>query len=163
MDTSASPNHEVPDPTPCEGCGHDINRPIAFYALIDCPVCTNRTVLCVVCDGGCTTGQIREDGTDPDCNACVGTGLMVSCIKCDGTGLRVGHIDNRRVEYPCLTCGTKGALRCPRCDTDGEVSVFRRFCPGEDIEGRPRRRHPNACDIDRHNWSRVDLDERNIS
>lgn len=159
----STPSLEGPDPTPCEDCGNDITRPSAFYALTNCPVCTNRTVFCVVCNGRCTTEQIREDMTYPDCNACVGTGMMVSCSRCDGTGVRLEHIGTREIEYPCVTCGNKGALRCPRCDAAGEVSVFRRFCPGADLEDRPRRRHPNACNIPRRNWSRVDLDERNTS
>lgn len=161
MDTSASPSLEVPDPTPCGECGNDIHRPSALFEVFDCRVCTNHTVFCVCCNGTCRSPQIRQDGTYADCNACASTGLMILCDQCDSDGHIGERRDGRRIL--CQTCHGKGAIRCPRCDATREVWVFRRFCLGEDGDDGSSRRHPNARDIPRHIWSRVNLDERNTS
>lgn len=102
----------------------------------------------------------RQDGSSADCNACVGTGLMIVCCECEGSGMRSGLVGAFEVEYQCPKCDGKGLLRCMKCDAAGEVWVFERFCAGDGPEYNPQRRHPNSQNFQRRDWGRVEVDGR---
>lgn len=149
--TPADP--ESPAEALCSACHQDIHRPCQKYQWIKCP-CADRTVECHVCRGSCLHLSLRPDGTYADCNACVGTGVMTLCTKCDGhREILVHRPSHRPVWISCDHCAGQGQFRCQQCLMSGKVLIFDVFCVGE-FDSEPPRRHPNAKEFPRSQWSR---------
>lgn len=144
----------------CATCDKDINLPCAIFLAYPCSGCTNRTVDCCLCDGqGKQEEVFLEDGTHPDCNACVGSGFLVGCRVCGGQGSLVAtsRWSRRRSRQPCVNCNARGMYRCRICDMTGQILKFQHFCTGDRPDDRTTRRHPNAADYERWRWNSVDF------
>lgn len=170
---SPTPGPVVTDRGECERCHRDLSLPCAIYKMRPCPGCTGSFLQCSNCHGRGLIGLLRENGTRPDCNACVGTGRMTQCLTCRGSGrvrceaCRGGQVcegcrGTRRVD--CRACRGHGRRRCVLCAASGLVGDFDRFCPGFDVQVGDSpvwvaRHHPISYHFERVYWSRVEEEE----